>query len=291
MDEIIKAISNDGFVSVSVIDSRVMVERARCIHGASPVVTAALGRTLAAASMIGCTLKKPEASLTVRINGGGPAGTIIVVSDYEGYVRGFVQNPQADVPNKAPGKLNVGAVVGRNGMLSVIRDFGEKEPYAGASELVSGEIAEDFTAYFAISEQIPTTCALGVLVDTDCSVLAAGGYIAQLLPGAPDGLIDALEANVTATGPVTGILRGGSAETLLESVMSGFAPRILERFPVGYRCTCNRGRFLTALLSLDRSELDDIRQKGEPVEMCCQFCDAVYVFDISEIDDVSAEEK
>jgi len=278
MDQIIKAISDDGFISISVISSRALTERARVIHNSTPVVTAALGRTLAASSIIGSTLKKAGASLTVRIDGGGPAGTILVVSDYLGNVRGFVQNPAANVPSKHAGKLDVGGVVGKNGTLSVIKDFLEKEPYTGSTGLVSGEIAEDFTAYFAASEQIPSACAFGVLVDRDWSVLSAGGYIIQLLPGASGYAIDTVERNVAATGAVTGILRDGGAEALLESVMSGFSPRVLERSEVEYKCTCNRERFLAAVLSLDRSELDDIKSKGEPLEVSCQFCEAVYIF-------------
>ena len=285
MDEIIKAVSEDGFVSVSVIDSRVMTERARQIQGSTPVVTAALGRTMAATSIIGSALKKPGASLTVRINGGGPAGNIIAVSDDEGNVRSFVQNPLADVPKKTSGKLDVGSVVGVDGTLSVIKDFGEKEPYSGATRLVSGEVAEDFAAYFAESEQIPSACAFGVLVDRDRSVLAAGGYIVQLLPGAPDGIIGAVEANVAATGYVTDILKSGGADDLLASVMSGFSPRLIDRSCVEYRCTCSRERFLRAVLSLDESELSDMRLKGEPIEVSCQFCDSVYIYDIEELRD------
>jgi molecular chaperone Hsp33 len=194
-----------------------------------------------------------------------------------------VQNPSADVPNKQAGKLDVGGVVGINGMLSVIRDFGEGEPYSGAVELVSGEIAEDFAAYFAESEQIPTVCALGVLVDRDRSVLAAGGYIVRLLPGAPDGIIDAVEKNVAATGAVTNVLKSDSAETLLQSVMSGFSPKILERSGVEYRCSCSRERVLSAVLSIDRGELEDMRRDGKQVEATCQFCDAIYSFDSSEL--------
>jgi len=278
MDEIIRAISGDGFVSISVISSRDLTERARSIHGASKVVTAALGRTLAAASILGSALKKPGASLTVSINGGGPAGTIIVVSDSDGNVRGYVQNPSADLPNRPDGKLDVGGVVGKNGMLSVIKDFGESAPYRGASELVSGEIAEDFTAYLAISEQIPSACAFGVLVDTDRSVLAAGGYIIQLLPGAPESIAAAMEKNVSAAGAVTNILRGGNAGLLLGVVMGGFSPAVIERRRVCYRCSCSRERIFDALSGLDRRELDDIRVSGAPVEVTCQFCDMVYSF-------------
>lgn len=283
-DEIIKAISGDGFVSISVISSKILTEQARVYHGTTPVVTAALGRTLAAASILGSTLKKSGASLTVRISGGGPAGSIIVVSDDRGNVRGYVQNPLVDVPKKANGKLDVGAAVGSEGMLSIIKDFGEKEPYTGATELVSGEVAEDFAAYFAASEQVPTACAFGVLVDRDRSVLAAGGYIVQLLPGAADDVIDKVEANVANTGAVTDVLNSGGIDALLESVMLGFSPKILERHNVEYNCTCSRERFLAAVLSLDKAEIDDMVMKAEPIEVCCQFCDAKYVFDPSELE-------
>ena len=282
-DRIIKAISSDGFVSISLITSRDIAERARSIHGASPVVTAALGRVLSATSLIGSTLKKTGASVTVRINGGGPAGSIIAVSDHEGFVRGYVANPAADLPSSRKGKLNVGGIVGKNGMLSVVKDFCESEPYSGAVELVSGEIAEDFAAYFASSEQVPTVCALGVLVDKDRSVLASGGYIVSLLPGSPDGIIDAIEKNVNETGTVTDILKNHSLEELMEMLMSGFSPRIIETRPVGYRCGCSRDRVLSSVLGLDKNVIEDIKQKGEPVEVTCQFCDAVYVFDPSEI--------
>jgi len=283
MDEIIKAISGDGFVSISAISSKALTERARRIHNSSPVVTAALGRTMAAASILGSALKKEGASLTVRINGGGPSGSIIVVSDSEGNVRGYVQNPSADLPNKALGKLDVGGVVGKNGMLSVIKDFGEGEPYIGSTELVSGEIAEDFAAYFAISEQIPTVCAFGVLVGRDRAVLAAGGYIIQLLPGAPDGIIDAVEKNVASTGAVTKALAEGMAETLVSSVMSGFSPKILERMNVEYKCSCSRERILSAIAGLDRTEIDDMEREGKPIEVTCQFCDLVYTFEPFEL--------
>jgi len=283
LDQIIKAISDDGFVSVSVIESRALTQRAREIHNCTPVVTAALGRTLAASSVIGSSLKKKDASLTVRVDGGGPIGGIIVVSDDEGNVRGYVGNPLADVPKKENGKLDVGAVVGIDGMLSIIKDFREKEPYTGATALVSGEIAEDFAAYFASSEQVSTACAFGVLVDRDRSVLAAGGYIVQLLPGAPDGVIDKVEENVEKTGAVTDVLKVGGAEALLASIMSGFSPKIIEREPVAYQCTCSRERFLSAVLSLAQSELDDMRSEGEPIEVCCQFCEKKYVFEPEEL--------
>ena len=278
MDEIIKAVSNDGFVSISAISSAELTERARIIHNSSPVVTAALGRTLAAASIIGSALKKKGASLTVRINGGGPAGSIIVVSDNDGNVRGYVQNPAANLPKNAAGKLDVGRVVGKSGMLSIIKDFGEGEPYTGSAELVSGEIAEDFAAYFATSEQVPAVCALGVLVGRDRSVLAAGGYLIRLLPGAPDGVIDKVERNVAAAGAVTNVLAEGNAQELIMSVMSGFSPKTLERRAVVYKCSCSRERVLSAVSGLDKNEVEDMMIKDEPIEVTCQFCDMIYTF-------------
>ncbi|MCL2151587.1 MAG: Hsp33 family molecular chaperone HslO [Oscillospiraceae bacterium] len=283
VDKIIKAISDDGYVFISVVSSRGLTDRARIIHNATPVVTAALGRTLAAASIIGSTLKKPGASVTVHINGGGPAGTMIAVADESGNVRGFVQNPSADLPTNAIGKLDVGGVVGKDGMLSVIKDYLETAPYASATELVSGEIAEDFAAYFSESEQIPSACAFGVLVDRDLSVLAAGGFIIQLLPGAPVGVIDAIDENVANISSVSAILRDGGAESMLESAMSGFSFHIIETREVEYRCACNRERFLAAVSSLESSELDDMRQKGEPIEVSCQFCGAIYTFSPEEV--------
>jgi molecular chaperone Hsp33 len=283
MDELIKAISDDGFVSIALITSRELTERARNIHKTSPVVTAALGRTLAAASIIGSDMKKDGASLTVRINGGGPAGSIIAVSDNDGNVRGYVQNPAADIPNKSNGKLNVGGIVGTNGMLSVIKDPGRGEPFTGSVGLVSGEIAEDFAAYFASSEQIPTACAFGVLVDRDRSVLAAGGYIARLLPGAPDHVIDVLEDNVATTGYVTDVLAGQGVEALMQKIMSGFSPRVLERRRVEYRCYCSRERVLSALSVLDKNEISEMKREEETVEVTCRFCDAIYNFDPDEL--------
>jgi molecular chaperone Hsp33 len=233
--------------------------------------------------MIGHTLKDPKATVTVRINGGGPIGSIIAVSDQSGNVRGYVQNPHVDLPKKLNGKLDVGGAVGTNGMLTVIRDLNMKEPYIGSTQLVSGEIAEDFTAYFYESEQVPSACALGVLVDTDQSVLAAGGYIVQLLPGASDVLMDTLEKNIAETGAVTGILKDGSAQDLICRVMNGFSPQFLESCPIEYKCYCSRKRVLEALSSIDVSELEDMEKKGEPVEVTCQFCDIVYLVKPQEI--------
>lgn len=283
MDEILRAVSNDGLIQIAAVSTKDLTERARVIHKTTPVITAALGRTLAAASMIGHTLKDPKASVTIRINGGGPAGTILAVSDNGGNVRGYAQNPHVDIPKKENGKLDVGGAVGRDGMLTVIKDLNMKEPYVGSTQLISGEIAEDFTKYFFESDQTRTAVALGVLVGTDQAVMAAGGYILQLLPGAPEELLGALEKNIAATGAVTSFLQKGNAEMLIDSVLEGFEPRILERSPIEYRCYCSRNRVVEVLLSIDPAELDDISAKGETVEVMCQFCDVVYQIEPDEI--------
>lgn len=282
MDEIVRAVAANGFIKMTAINSRDMVERARAVHNASPVCTAALGRTISAASIIGNALKDENASVTVRINGGGPAGSIIAVSDHIGNTRGYIANPTLELPLKPNGKLDVGAAVGTQGMLTVIKDLNMKEPYVGSVALVSGEIAEDFTSYFAESEQTPSACALGVLIDVDGTVKAAGGYVLQLLPGAPDDLAVSLEQSIMNVGPVTSILEDYTAADLINMVLIGFEPRILEHIPVEYRCYCSRERVMNAIAGIERSELEEMAKEGKPIEVTCQFCDAVYTFDPKE---------
>jgi molecular chaperone Hsp33 len=283
MDKIIRAVSSDGYVRISAVTARGVVQRAREIHDTSPVATAALGRALCAASMMGEMLKEEKASLTIRIKGGGPIGSIVAVSDSSGNVRGYVQHPHVDLPLRPDGKLDVGGAVGKNGTITVSRDFGLKEPYIGSTTLVSGEIAEDVTAYFAESEQVGTACGLGVLVDTDLSVRAAGGFLVQLMPGAPDELIDRLEENIRRTEAVTEMLTRGGAEAIIQRILEGFEPRVLEELPIEYRCYCSRERVLQAVSVLSREELQDIVEKGEETTVSCQFCDAVYRFSPEEI--------
>ena len=255
-----------------------MTERARRIHSTLPVVTAALGRTMAAVSMMGNALKKEGSSITARINGGGPAGTILVTSDEKGNVRGYVQNPQVDLPLKANGKLDVGGAVGTDGMLTVMRDLGSGEPYNGSVELVSGEIAEDFTRYFFESDQVPTACALGVLVDRDQSVIAAGGYIVQLMPGAEDETAEKLERSVQRAGAVTKMLQNGSLEELIYKVLDGFDPIILEEDAVTYKCYCSREKIRNAIAGIDRNELRSMLEEDKSIEVKCQYCGEVYTF-------------
>ena len=283
MDEIIRAIAADGMIRMTAANTRDMVERMRGIHGMSRVITAAAGRTLTATSIIGSSLKGEDDSVTVRINGGGPAGTILCVSDSGGNARGYAANSRVELPLKPNGKLDVSGAVGTRGMLTVIKDLNMKEPYVGSVELVSGEIAEDFTSYFASSEQTPSACALGVLVGSDGSVRAAGGYLVQLMPGADDAIAAALEQSILQIGAVTSVLDGGTAEDLMRMVLVGFDPVLLDRRPVEYRCYCSREKVLAALAGIDRSELEDMRKENKPVEVTCQICDRVYTFSPDEL--------
>lgn len=284
MDRLVRAITKDGMVQAVAVSTRDLTERARNIHTTLPVATAALGRALAAASMMGNALKAEGASLTLQIKGGGPLGTVMAVADEFGNVRGYVQQPHVDLPLRPDGKLDVGAAVGSSGSLTVIKDLGMKEPYIGSVALLGGEIAEDLAAYFVESEQIPTACALGVLVDRDQSVRAAGGYIIQLLPGAGEDVIGRVEAGVLAAGDVTGLLdRNGDPEAMLRTVLSGFDVEILETSPVEYRCYCSRERVERALISLGKQELESILAEQGGCELTCQFCDRVYRFSADQL--------
>lgn len=278
-DQLVRAISKDGAVKAVAVSTRVLTERARQIHRTLPVATAALGRTLAAASMMGNALKEDGASVTLQIKGGGPLGTLLAVSDNQGNVRGTVDNPAVDLPLRSDGKLDVGTAVGCDGTLTVIRDLNMKEPYVGSVGLLGGEIAEDLAAYFVESEQIPTACGLGVLVDRDQSVLAAGGYLIQLLPGAGEDTISKVEGSIMAAGPVTALLQeNDDPEALLRRALSDFDLEILERSPIEYRCYCSRERMERALISIGREELRAlIDEKGE-AELTCRFCDNVQHF-------------
>ena len=278
-DRLVRAISKDGFVKAVAVSTRDLTERARQIHKTLPVATAALGRTLAAASMMGNALKGDGASVTLQIKGGGPLGTVLAVSDNEGNVRGTVDNPAVDLPLRPDGKLDVGTAVGSEGTLTVIRDLHMKEPYVGSVGLLGGEIAEDLAAYFVESEQIPTACGLGVLVDRDQSVLAAGGYLIQLLPGAGEDVITKVEGGVMAAGSVTGLLqKNDDPETILRQVLSDFELEILETSPIEYRCYCSRERMERALISLGPEQLRSLMEEQGSAELTCQFCDNVQTF-------------
>ena len=278
-DYLVRGMSMDGFVKVVAIRSTELVRRGAEIQGTTPNATAAFGRALTAASMMGNMQKVDNGSMTLQIRGGGPIGTITVVSDPTGNVRGCVTEAKVPLVEKYPGKLDVGATVGTDGTLTVIRDLQMKEPYIGSTQLVSGEIGDDVTAYFANSEQTPTACALGVLVDRDQSVKVAGGYLLQLLPGAPDETIDALEAGIRRAGAVTAMLEQGlTPEDILGQVCGELGVVFMETTEISYKCYCSHDRVTAALISLGREELTQIMNENETFPVECQFCDTVYSF-------------
>ena len=282
-DTLLRAIARDAGIQISAAVTTGLVERARQIHDTSPVATAALGRTLTATAIMGSQLKTDDGSVTVQVKGNGPLGTIVCVGDADGWVRGYLQNPACELPLRADGKLDVGGGVGR-GYLMVIKDIGLKDPVTGTVALVNGEIAEDLTRYFAESEQIPSACALGVLVDTDRTVRCAGGWLVQLMPGVKDSDIDRLEANLAKLAPMTAMLdKGMTPEEIVLAVLDGFAVDFLQTDTVGYRCACSRDKVERALISMGRTELAKMAEEQEKSEVTCQFCDKIYTFTRAEL--------
>ena len=280
----LRGISENGGVVFYGVDSTEIVREMERLHKTSAVTTAALGRLLTAASMMGIMLKGSKDSITLQIRGGGPAGRLMAVSDGTGNVKGYVENPVVELPLRADGHLNVGAAVGKDGTLDVIRDLGLREPYIGQVPLVSGEIAEDVTSYFAISEQVPTVCALGVLVNPDLTVKCAGGFILQLLPGATEAEIDRLEKNIQEMSSITALLNEGKTmEELLHMALDGFAPEILDSYHVTYRCDCSAERVERTLRSLGRAEVERLRDEDPIATVDCQFCGKAYHIDLNEL--------
>ena len=278
-DYLVRGMTMDGFVKVVAIRSTDMVRRGAQIQKTTPNASAAFGRALTAASMMGNMQKVENGSMTLQIKGGGPIGSIVCVSDPTGNVRGYVTEPNVPLVEKYPGKLDVGATVGTEGTLTVIRDLQLKEPYVGSVQLVSGEIGDDVTAYFAQSEQTPTACALGVLIDRDQSVKVAGGYLLQLLPGAPDDVIDKLEAGIQRAGAVTAMLEQGmTPEDILGAVVGDLGVVFMETTEIAYKCYCSRERVTSALISLGKKELTQIMEEGKTFPVECQFCDTTYSF-------------
>ena len=283
MGKLVRCISSDGTLTVMAADTTDIVNTAQEIHKTSAVVSAALGRLLTAACLMGSALKGKDDSVTLRINGGGPAGTILAVSDSSGNVRGYAVNPVVEIPLNDKGKLDVAGAVGTDGALTVIKDLGLKDPYVGQIPIASGEIAEDITSYFAVSEQIPTVCALGVLVNPDLTIRRAGGFIIQLLPTADDSVIDLVEKCIEGIEPVTKMLDSKmTPEEICRHVLADFELEVLDEAQPEYRCNCSRDRVSKALISMGREELSDI-MKDERTEVCCQFCDKKYKFSASDL--------
>jgi len=279
MAKLVRAISENGGMVLSILDSTDIVSEMEQIHHPSAVVSAALGRLLTGGLLMAATLKNEKDSITIRVKGGGPVGSLLAVADGKGNVKGYAENPLVELPARADGKLDVGGAVGFDGLLTVIRDSGVKEPYIGQIPLISGEIAEDITSYYATSEQIPTVCALGVLVERDLTIKRAGGYLLQLLPGATEKEITQLEQNVGKLKSMTEMLENShTVYEIIDMVLDGFYPNVLDETEVQYHCDCSRDRVERAYMSLGQEELQKIAVEQETVELKCQFCNHAYQF-------------
>ncbi len=279
MNNMVRFITEDGSAFVHVVDSTNIVRKMRELHHTSATASAALGRCLTVASLMGAGLMKDGNTLTLQVKGNGPIGGIVVVSDWNGNVRGYCDNPRADLPENRAGKLDVGGLIGRDGVLYVIKDLGMDLPYIGQVPLKTGEVAEDIVEYYATSEQIPTVCALGVLVDTDLSIRCAGGFLLQLLPGAMDSSIDIIENNVSKIPSISSLLDSGKTPyDIADLVFQGLSYHKLDSFDVEYKCTCSRERMERVLISLGKEELDRLAEEQDNTEIVCHFCGKKYNF-------------
>lgn len=279
-----RAISKDASVISMFLDATDIISEMERIHKTSAVVTAVLGRLSIGASLMGYGLKNKDDTVTLRVDGGGATGQLVAVADSRGNVKSYATNPVVEIPLNKYGKLDVGGAVGKDGTLSVVKDLGLKEPYVGVIPLVSGEIAEDIASYYATSEQIPTVCGLGVLVNPDLTVKVAGGYLIQLLPFADEKCIDVLEKNINTLPPVTTMMTDGmTAEEIALKLLDGLEPNILDESEVFYKCDCSRERTERVLISLGKKELSAMADEGKDVEICCHFCDKKYTFTPKEI--------
>ncbi|MBQ1353734.1 MAG: Hsp33 family molecular chaperone HslO [Ruminococcus sp.] len=291
MDKIIRCITSDGAIMASAIDASDIVFTAKKLHNLSRSATAALGRLLCATSMMGNMLKQKNAFINLRVLGDGEMGAVVAVGDSRGNVRGYVENPDCPTEYYNSGKINVAKAVGKNGTLSVMRDYGTGDPYIGQVELCSGEIAEDITNYFATSEQIPTVCALGVLINKeDGEVLLAGGLLIQLLPGAYDEAIDRLEENVKNLEPVTTMLaKGMSILDICKTALQGFEVEVLDENPVNYVCSCSREKLERYFMTMSDEEIRTLPDESGKTEAVCQFCNKRYAFTRDDLERLIAE--
>lgn len=285
---ITRAITSDGGARLIYADGGAIVQKAHELHGTSKTMTATLGRALIATSLMGSLLKDKDNTLTLHFKGDGPAGNIVCVSDYKGNVRGYADDPKVELPPRADGKLNVGGAVGK-GTLYVIKDMGMSEPYIGLSPIVSGEIAEDITEYFAASEQTMSVCALGVRCTKEFDCSSAGGFLLQLLPGADDELVTKLEENIARVQSISAIsAEENAAQIVFSIVFDGIPYEVFDEFDIGYECNCSRERYEKALISLGKDELDEMYADGKNVETVCRFCRSKYTFTPDEIKEMSS---
>lgn len=282
-DYIVRATAANNAIRAFAITSRELVEQARSFHQTTPVVTAALGRLLSAGAMMGTMMKDENDLMTLQVMGDGPMKGVTVTADAAGHVKGYPHVPQVDLPPNAMGKLDVGRAVGK-GILRVIRDMGLKEPYVGTTQLQTGEIAEDLTYYFASSEQVPSSVGLGVLVDKDCSVRQAGGFIIQLMPFTDDETIAQLEHNIQHLKSVTEMLEQGcTPEQILDALLDGLGVEVTDRMQTAFACNCSKERIKKALLSIPQKDIQSMVDDNEPIEVKCQFCNTAYQFDVDEL--------
>lgn len=290
-DYIVRATASGGNLRAFAIYSRNMVEEARQRHNTSPIATAALGRLMSAGAMMGVMMKGDEDLLTIRIDATGPIGGVLVTADSHGCVKGYVKNPDVMLPPSPKGKLDVGGAVG-GGLLNVTRDIGLKDPYVGSCELTTGEIAEDLTYYFAVSEQIPSSVALGVLMNHDNTVKQAGGFIIQALPFCDDEILDKLEAKIGSINSVTSMLeKGMTPEDILNELLGEFGLEINEKMDTCFKCNCSKERVEKALISVGKKELQSMIDDGKPIELKCQFCNGSYEFSIDELKKIMLKAK
>ncbi len=289
-DYLIRAMDKEGNIRVFVANTTALVNKARDIHNTTPTASAALGRCLTAAAILGTMLKNEKETISIQLKGGGPIGTVLAVANSKGEVKGYVGAPAVDLPLKKDGKLDVGGAVGNNGKITVIRDFGLKEPYIGQSDIVTGEIAEDLANYFAYSEQQPSAVALGVLVDKDTSIKAAGGYIIQVLPDATEEALDRLESNLANIEPISSLIeKGFTPEDILFHVCSGFDMDIKDKIPVKLTCDCSTERIQKALIAIGRVELEKLIEEDGEAELVCHFCNEKYHFNRDELNSLLKE--
>lgn len=285
-DYMIRATAADSQIRAFAATTREMVEYARKVHGTSPVATAALGRLLTAGAMMGSMMKGDDDILTLQIKGNGPIGGIIVTANAHGKVKGYVHNPEVLIHANNIGKLDVGGAVGE-GILSVIKDMGLKEPYVGQTTLVSGEIAEDLTYYFAASEQVPSVVALGVLMNKDNTVKRAGGFIIQLMPFAEESIIDRLEQKINSITGITGLLdQDMTPEMILNDILGEFGLDIMDKLPAGFECNCTKKRIEKAIVSIGRKDIEEMIEENEPIEVNCHFCNKNYQFTVEELKEI-----
>ncbi len=284
MSIITRAITTDGSARIIFADTTDIVQKAMQIHSLSKTATAALGRALTASALMGSLLKDKDNTLTLQFKGDGPLGTVMCVSDYKGNVRGYVENPETELAPNEKGKLDVGGAIGRSGTLYVIKDMGYKEPYIGMCPIVSGEVAEDVTKYFATSEQTPSVCALGVRVSQDKRCKAAGGFLIQLMPMADDDTVSAIERNIALLDSVSAIIeKGGRAEDIIASCFAGIEYEMFDEFDIDYVCNCSREKYEKALITLSSDDFDSLGEDKAPIEASCRFCNKKYTFTFDEL--------